>query len=86
MVAAAAAASAAGQNEDAQQLLSDAAAQQRHYPTYYGGAWSALGQALLTSDALDPCAASGGYPGWTPAGHQAPFGRLHRGRPGLRGG
>jgi endoglucanase len=87
LVAAAAAASAAGQSEDTQQLLSDAAAQQRHYPTYYGGAWSALGQALLTSDALDPCAAAGGYSGWTPAaGQQAPFGRLHRGRSGPHGG
>ena len=72
LVAAAAAASAADQGEAAQQLLSDAAAQQRHYPTYYGGAWSALGQALLTTDALDPCSAGLDYPswgggGWTPA-------------------
>jgi endoglucanase len=73
LVAAAAAASAADRSEAAQQLLSDAAAQQRHYPTYYGGAWSALGQALLTSHALDPCSAGLEYPswgggGWTPAG------------------
>ena len=55
LVAAAAAAHAAGHSTEAQQLLDDAAAQQRHFPTYYGGAWSALGQALLTSDALGPC-------------------------------
>jgi len=85
LVAAAAAASAAGQSVDAQQLLSEAAAQQRHYPTYYGGAWSALGQALLTTDTLTPCSA-GGYPAWTPAGQQAPFGRPHGGRPGLHSG
>jgi endoglucanase len=77
LVAAAAAASAAGHSAVAQQLLSDAAAQQRHYPTYYGGAWSALGHALLTSDALDPCSQGGGYPAWTPAGQSAPFGRQH---------
>ena len=76
LVAAAAAASAAGQSITAQQLLSDAAAQQRHYPTYYGGAWSALGQALLTSDALDPCSA-GAYPDWTQAGQEGPLGRPH---------
>jgi endoglucanase len=75
LVAAAAAATAAGQSGDAQQLLSDAAAQQRHYPTYYGGAWSALGQALLTSDVLDPC--SGAYPDWTQAGQGAPLGDVH---------
>jgi endoglucanase len=73
LVAAAAAATAAGQNADAQHLLSDAAAQQRHYPTYYGGAWSALGQALLLSDALDPCSPSAGYPGWTPDEQRTPL-------------
>jgi endo-1,4-beta-D-glucanase Y len=55
LVAAAAAARAAGHSTETQQLLDEAAAQQRHFPTYYGGAWSALGQALLTSDALGPC-------------------------------
>jgi endoglucanase len=77
LVAAAAAATAAGQSVDAQQLLSDAAAQQRHYPTYYGGAWSALGQALLLSDALNPCSGGGGYPNWTPAGQRTPLSGLH---------
>jgi endoglucanase len=55
LVAAAAAAKAAGRGGTMQRLLGLAAAQQRHYPTYYGGAWSALGPALLTSDALGPC-------------------------------
>lgn len=55
LVAAAAAAKAAGRSTESQQLLDDAAAQQRRHPTYYGGAWSALGQALLTSNALGPC-------------------------------
>jgi endo-1,4-beta-D-glucanase Y len=76
LVAAAAAATAAGYSADAQQLLSDAAAQQRHYPTYYGGAWSALGQALLTTDALNPCSGAG-YPDWTTSGQQGPLGSLH---------
>ncbi len=75
LVAAAAAASAAGQSADAQQLLDAAAVQQRHYPTYYGGAWSALGQALLTSDTLDPC--SGNYPDWSAAGQWTPPGSPH---------
>jgi endoglucanase len=65
LVAAAAAATAAGQSEAAQLLLDDAAAQQRHYPTYYGGAWSALGQALLTTDALGSCL-PGPFPGLRP--------------------
>jgi endo-1,4-beta-D-glucanase Y len=86
LVAAAAAASAAGQSADAQRLLSNAAAQQRHYPTYYCGAWSALGHALLTSDALDPCSGVAGYPGWTPAGQGAPLGRLHSRRLGFHSG
>jgi endoglucanase len=77
LVAAAAAASAAGQGADAQQLLSDAAAQQQHYPTYYGGAWSALGQALLTSDTLDPCSGGFGYPDWSSSGQRAPLGSPH---------
>jgi endoglucanase len=76
LVAAAAAATAAGQSDDAQQLLSDAAAQQQHYPTYYGGAWSALGQALLTSDALDPCSPAG-YPDWSEAGQGPTLGGVH---------
>jgi endoglucanase len=55
LVAAAAAARAAGRGSASRQLLSAATAQQRRHPTYYGGAWSALGRALLTSDALGPC-------------------------------
>jgi endo-1,4-beta-D-glucanase Y len=77
LVAAAAAATAAGQSVAAQQLLSDAAAQQLHYPTYYGGAWSALGHALLLSDALNPCSGRGGYPDWTPAAQRTPLGPFH---------
>jgi hypothetical protein len=37
-------------------LLRKAMAEQRSYPTYYGGAWTALGLALLTrGGALGEC-------------------------------
>jgi len=47
LVAAAAAARAAGQQAASRQLLQRAAAQQHSHPTYYGGAWAALGPALF---------------------------------------
>ncbi len=49
MVASAAAARAAGYQEQSSVLLQQAAAQQRLWPTYYGGAWAALGPILLLS-------------------------------------
>lgn len=52
LAAAAAAARAAGQQAVNGQLLQRAAARQHSHPTYYGGAWAALGTALL-SGALD---------------------------------
>jgi hypothetical protein len=55
LVAAAAAAKAAGNGPAAQQLLRQAQAQQHAHPTYYGGAWSALGTALLTTKSLIGC-------------------------------
>ena len=48
LVAAAAAAQAAGQQSASRRLLQRANAQQHSYPTYYGGAWAALGPALLS--------------------------------------
>jgi len=55
LVASAAAAKSAGHRATAMRLLSRAEAQQRSDPTYYGGAWAALGPALLTSGALGAC-------------------------------
>src|SRR5258708_4271246 len=55
LIASAAAAKSAGQRATAMRLLSRAQAQQRSDPTYYGGAWAALGPALLTSGALGAC-------------------------------
>jgi len=55
MVASAAAAEAANNGEAARKLLQRATAQQRTHPTYYGGAWDALGQALLTARTLSTC-------------------------------
>jgi endoglucanase len=57
LVAAAAAAAANGYRDNAALLLRDAAAQQQQRPTYYGGAWTALGRLLLTTQRLDvtPC-------------------------------
>jgi endoglucanase len=48
LVAAAAAAQAAGQQSAGRRLLQRADTQQHRYPTYYGGAWAALGPALLS--------------------------------------
>ena len=55
LVASAAAAKAAGDRYAGQQLLLQAVAEQRSYPTYYGGAWIALGPALLSSRSLGAC-------------------------------
>ncbi len=55
LVASAAAAKAANQSAAAWWLLRQAAVQQRSWPTYYGGAWAALGPALLASRVLGPC-------------------------------
>jgi endoglucanase len=55
LVAAAAAARAAGDTAAAQRLLQRAAAAQRSHPTYYGGAWQALGTDLLSGGSLAAC-------------------------------
>jgi endoglucanase len=55
MVASAAAAQLSGDGGATRQLLQRAASQQRTHPTYYGGAWDALGQVLLTSTSLSGC-------------------------------
>jgi endo-1,4-beta-D-glucanase Y len=55
LAAAAAAAKAAGDSGASQRLLRQATAAQRSHPTYYGGAWQALGSALLSGGSLDAC-------------------------------
>ena len=55
LVASAAAAQAAGHNAAVGRLLWRAEWQQQSDPTYYGGAWDALGTALLTSGTLGAC-------------------------------
>jgi endo-1,4-beta-D-glucanase Y len=56
LVASAAAAKSAGHGRASAHLLRQAMAEQRAYPTYYGGAWTALGLALLTrGGALGEC-------------------------------
>jgi endo-1,4-beta-D-glucanase Y len=55
-VAAAAAASAAGDQGAAATLLAAADRQSARFPTYYGGAWVALGRVLLDTPWLSPCA------------------------------
>ncbi|MFL6073212.1 MAG: glycosyl hydrolase family 8 [Mycobacteriales bacterium] len=52
LVASAAAARAAGDTAASDRLLDRADDQQRTAPTYYGGAWAALGRVLLTTTAL----------------------------------
>ena len=54
-VAAASAAQAAGQETASRRLLDRAAAQQHRRPTYYGGAWTALGLALFSGALAGPC-------------------------------
>jgi len=56
-VAAASAAQAAGQQTASHRLLDRAAAQQHRRPTYYGGAWTALGLALFSGALTSPCLA-----------------------------
>jgi endo-1,4-beta-D-glucanase Y len=55
LVAAAAAADAAGQPSAGRRLLQRANAQQHSHPTYYGGAWAALGPALLSGGRVGAC-------------------------------
>jgi endoglucanase len=55
MVASAAAATAAGDEAAAGKLLQRARTQQLTKPTYYGVAWDALGQALLSAKTLSTC-------------------------------
>lgn len=55
LVAAAAAAKAARDGPAVSQLLRQAGAQQHAHPTYYGGAWTALGTVLLTTKSLSSC-------------------------------
>ncbi len=56
LVASAAAADAAGREADRDRFLDRAAEVDAEYPSYYQGAWVALGRAILTTDLLDPCA------------------------------
>jgi endoglucanase len=53
LVAAAGAADAAGQDKARRRLLDAAEALDRRSPTYYGGAWVALGRIMLITSALD---------------------------------
>ncbi|MGE5286106.1 MAG: glycosyl hydrolase family 8 [Micromonosporaceae bacterium] len=55
LVAAASAAHAADDRAASESLLHRAGQQQRTDPTYYGGAWAALGPALLSGGALAHC-------------------------------
>jgi endoglucanase len=54
LVGAAAAAWAAGDHADGLRLLNRATSLDTRYPTYYGGAWNALGRITLTTDWLAP--------------------------------
>lgn len=54
-VAAASAAQAANHQSVSRHLLNRAAAQQHRRPTYYGGAWTALGLALFSGALASPC-------------------------------
>lgn len=54
-VAAAAAAYAAGRGAETTRLLRTAGQIDMKYPTYYGAAWVALGEVLLTTDLLTTC-------------------------------
>lgn len=59
-VAAAAAAGAAGDMRARGRLLAVARRQQQDHPTYYGGAWLALGETLLETGQLGGCGPQGG--------------------------
>jgi cellulose synthase (UDP-forming) len=54
LVGAAAAAWSDGDRADALRLLNQATSLDSRYPTYYGGAWNALGRIMLTTDWLAP--------------------------------
>jgi endo-1,4-beta-D-glucanase Y len=54
-VGAASAAAAAGDDGQRDALLDRATSLDRSFPTYYGGAWVALGRILLTTDRLAHC-------------------------------
>ncbi len=54
-VADAAVAAAAGKSSQAASLLSSAQALDEKQPTYYGSAWTALGEILLTTNRLQSC-------------------------------
>jgi endo-1,4-beta-D-glucanase Y len=55
LVASASSAYVAGAARAGSQLLQRASQVQRKYPTYYGGAWAALGPALLSGTVLGDC-------------------------------
>jgi len=55
LVAAAGAADAAGQTAARDRLLGAAEKLDKRSPTYYGGAWVALGRFMLTTDSLKSC-------------------------------
>jgi endoglucanase len=55
LVAAAGAADAAGKTADRDKLLKAAEALDKQSPTYYGGAWVALGPYMLATKRLQPC-------------------------------
>ena len=58
IVGAAGSASAAGDDESAAELLDRASSWDVEHPTYYGGAWVALGRLWLTTPLLGGCARS----------------------------
>jgi endo-1,4-beta-D-glucanase Y len=55
LVGAAGAAHAAGDSAAAMTLMDQAQRLDKQHPTYYGGAWVALGRLLLTTTRLEPC-------------------------------
>jgi endo-1,4-beta-D-glucanase Y len=59
-IAAAAAARAANDARAASRQLAAAREVQARYPTYYGGAWLALGELLLSGQSFRSCGATGG--------------------------
>jgi endoglucanase len=60
LIATAAAAGAAGRPAERDRLIARAERLDAARPSYYGGAWVALGRALLTTDLLGGCALEGG--------------------------
>ena len=55
LVAAAGAAKAAGDTAPMTNLLNEAQGLNVEHPTYYGGAWVAIGRLMLTTTRLEPC-------------------------------